>query len=76
MLKSVSYTNDKFRDELIKIAMFCRETEITNFVRTFSDIAYLFSKYSPDVQALFSVATFTTDYSSRIEALTLARDET
>ena len=75
MLKSVYYMDYKFRDELIKIAMFCGETEITNFVRTFDDIASLFAKYSPDVQALLSAATFTTDYSDRIEALSLARDE-
>ena len=49
MLKSVYYTNDKFRNELIKIAMFCSETELTSFVRTFSDAAALFNKSSPEV---------------------------
>ena len=49
MLKSVTYENDKFRDELIKIAMFCGETELTSFVRSFSDAAALFSKLSPEV---------------------------
>ena len=75
MLKSVYYMDYKFRDELIKIAIFCGETEITSFVRTFSDIASLFKKYSPDVQAFLSNATFKTDYSNRIEALSLAKDE-
>ena len=49
MLKSVTYIKDKFRDELIKIAMFCSETEITSFVRTFTDAAALFNKSSPEV---------------------------
>ena len=76
MLKSVYYTNDKFRNELIKIAMFCSETELTSFVRTFSDAAALFNKSSNEVYQLFSVAAFSTEYSEKIDALKFLSSET
>ena len=49
MHKSVSYTNEKIRDELIKIALFCGETDVSSFVNTFNDIESLFNRFSPDV---------------------------
>ena len=49
MLKSVSYTSERIRDELIKIAMFCNETEISCFVNSFDDIQQLFNRFSPHV---------------------------
>ena len=42
LLKSVTYTNEKFRDELIKISMYCEETEISSFANSFDDIQALF----------------------------------
>ena len=47
MLKSVAYSNEKFRDELIKISLHCKETEISSFVNTFDDMEALFKRSSP-----------------------------
>ena len=41
-LKSVSYTSEKIRDELIKISLYCNETDISNFVNAFNDMEALF----------------------------------
>ena len=42
-LKTVHYTNEKFRDCLIRIAVLCRETEICTFVNAFDDLEALFN---------------------------------
>ena len=48
-LKSVFYTNDKYRDTMIKIALLCKEIDISNFVTSLDDMSELFNRYSPEV---------------------------
>ena len=49
MVKSVSYTDEKMRNALIRISLLCLETEIGNFVNVFEDLEALFDRYSPDL---------------------------
>ena len=48
-LKSVLYSGNKFRDQLIKLATRCEETEISTFVNSYEDLKALFERYTPDV---------------------------
>ena len=48
-----------FRNDLIKISLFCRETEITNFVHVINDLDALYKRYSPELEDLFEKTTFT-----------------
>ena len=72
MLKSSNYTDEKLRNILIKISLFCEETEIGNFVNVFNDLVSLFQKYSPDLEDLFDTATFTTGYCNDVGVLKLS----
>ena len=36
--KSIHFTNSRFRDKLMEIAMLCRETSVSNFVENLDDI--------------------------------------
>ena len=71
-LKSVQYTNNKFRDCLIKIANKCGETDICTFVNTFDDLSALFDRSSPDVTVLLETATRQTSYCRKIDVQLLA----
>ena len=46
-LKSAHYKSYKFRDQLIRIAMLCREFEASALVLDIEDMKRLFKKYSP-----------------------------
>ena len=66
MLKSVQFAKNNIgentRDKLIKIALFCSETEISNFIGTVDDMQDLFNPFTPDVRALFDFAPLQTNY--------------
>ena len=75
LLKSVSYTDEKMRNVLIKISLLCAETEIGSFMNVFDDLEALFDRYSPDLQDLFKKAEFTTDYCKKIDVLKLSPND-
>ena len=71
MLKSVQekHIGENTRDKLIRIALLCSETDISDFIDTVDDMQELFSKFSPDVKALFDSATLQTNYCRKIDRL-------
>lgn len=70
-LKSVYFTNEKYRDNLIQIALRCKETEISVFVNAYEDFNELFNRPSSSVKEFFQQATFRTNYCDRFGVLKL-----
>ena len=64
--KSVYYENENFRDILIKICLFCQETDIQSFVFTLDDIARLFQRMNPTLSEFFENSDTQTSYCKNI----------
>ena len=62
MLKSTNFNDETVRNILIKISLFCLETEIGNFVNVIDDLDELFNRFSPELEELFDTATFRTSF--------------
>ena len=63
------YVQDKYRDILIKIGLFCKETELTSFVDCTNDLDILLNNSNPILNELFDHAFMETTYSKRIETV-------
>ena len=57
------------RDKLVRISLLCSETDISNFIDTVDDMQELFTRFSPDIKALFASATLKTNYCKKIDRL-------
>ena len=54
LYKSMYFKNTRLRENLIKIASMCDETEITSFVNYIDDIGVLFGSMTPTVVELLN----------------------
>ena len=68
-IKSVHFESDKYRDILIKLSLFCKETELTSFVDSIDDLNILLNNSNPILNEFFEHSFFETSYCEEIEAV-------
>ena len=65
--KSLYFTNARFRESLMELAMMSRENAINNFVENLDNIKILFTSMSPSVAHLFENAFKRTRFTEDIK---------
>ena len=68
-IKSVHFQNEMYRDNLIKISLFCRETDITNFVNSLDDMSKLMKSFNPTLNEFFENSCIQTKQCRAVKAL-------
>ena len=71
----MNYSDEKIRNILVQILLFCNETEIGCFINVFEDLEQLYLKYSPDLQQLFEAAEEKTEYCKKLDVLKLSPND-
>ena len=64
--KSVHYSSEKYRDMLIEISLFCKETDITSFVNSLDDMSRLFQNFNLTVNKFFGQCFTESKFKGRI----------
>ena len=65
--KSLHFSNSRFRENLMEIAMLCRENAIDNFLENIGDMEILFKSMSPAETKLFDSAFKRTRFTDSVQ---------